>query len=162
MKKIIGTALLVAMAVSAPISCKKGEPELEQDHIISVMDNFDLPSNTEWMVILPGLGCTGCIQEGEYFVKENASNPKTFIVLTKIESLKILQHKLNIRVDTIPNVYADKESKYVLPTNNSIYPCIVHLKDGAYESHEFQSPENGNAFERLAAQLLINANNATN
>ncbi len=151
----ISIVLTIFLTMCMSFSCKKGETQLEQEHIEAMLNDVEIQKAVEWVVLLPGLGCHGCIREGEYFLKEHLDNEGVFLVLTNIESLKILQHKLGIELGSFSNVYADKEDQYVLPTMNRVYPCIVHLENGRYRSHEFQSPMNSAAFEKLAANILI-------
>lgn len=135
-------------------SCKKENKEIEHDYLETAIDKLNVNNDIKWMVILPGLGCPGCIQEGETFVKENIKNKSILFVLTKIESFKILQNKLEVKFNEHPNVYIDKKEEIVLPTGNRIYPCIVKLNKGKVVTHEFQSPNNGAAFHKLKRKII--------
>jgi hypothetical protein len=86
-------------------------------------------------------------------MKENVQNDKIFFVLTSVESLKILQEKIGIRVSDHKNVYIDANNSFNIGTNNAIYPCIVHLENGTIKEHEFQSPNNGQAFASLQSRI---------
>lgn len=152
-RNIIGLTLLFIIISGLPFSCKTGNTELEREHIESVLGNLNVSEGIKWVVVLPGLGCHGCIQEGEAFLREHIVNEKIFLVLTNIESLKILQNKLGIEVDMSCSVYVDWDDEFLLSTENMVYPCIIHLKNGRYESHEFQAPGN-NAFEKLATLIF--------
>ena len=131
------------------LSCEKTDKERETLSISNAMEQLKLNEKPTWVVILPGLGCTGCIQEGEAFVKDNITNPKIFFVVTQLQSLKILQQKIGKKIEGLPNVFIDTKNKFVIPTSNGIYPCIVQLKNGKIIEHEFQSPSNSLAFEQL-------------
>ncbi len=153
--KRITAILIIPLMMIIIFSCKKGEAKQDQEKIKFILEALEIKKEVKWVILLPGLGCDGCIKEGEYFLKQYINNENMFLVLTNIKSLKILQHKLGIKLTNLSNVYADKENRYGLTTDNKIYPCIVHLNNGQYESHEFQSPMNGNAFEKLATRILI-------
>ncbi len=71
---------------------------------------MDITDNYQWIVILPGTGCHGCIQDGEFFMKKNIGNNKVLFILTKISSLKILQQKLGLQIKDHSNIYIDKEN----------------------------------------------------
>lgn len=137
------------------LSCKKTDKERETESIKDGMEQLKLSEKTDWLVILPGLGCTGCIQEGEAFVKDNIANPKIFFVVTKLQSLKILQQKIGTKIEGRPNVFIDTKSTFSIPTSNGIYPCIVQLENGKIIDHEFQSPRNGQAFEQLKMKTTL-------
>ena len=137
-------------------SCKKSNKEIETFYLNSAVKQLSVNNTYKWAVILPGLGCNGCIQEGEAFMKEFVSNPDILFVLTKISSLKILQHKINIDIGDHRNIYIDRENLFDIPTNNAIYPCIIRLKKGEIESVEFQCPDNSMAFLKLKNQIALN------
>lgn len=148
----IRNLMLVFLIFFISASCEKGENELERDYIKSVINNLTLNETVKWMVILPGMGCHGCIQEGEVFMKDYISKSDIYFVLTKIESLKILQQKIDVELKEHSNVYIDNKVGFKIPTKNSVYPCVVYLNNGKIESHEFQSPGN-NAFEKLRSKI---------
>lgn len=99
--------------------------------------------------------CHGCIQEAEAFMKDNIENNDILFILTKISSIKILQQKIGIKVSEQPNVYIDKTDDFSIPTDNSIYPCIIKMEKGQMLDHEFQSPKNGGAFAKLNSLVSV-------
>jgi hypothetical protein len=147
--------MLFMLCLFLLLSCKKTDKERETQSISDGMEQLKLNERTNWLVILPGMGCTGCIQEGEAFVKENITNPRIFFVVTKLQSLKILQQKIGRKIEGLPNVFIDTKNSFTVPTSNGIYPCIVHLKNGKIMDHEFQSPRNGQAFEQLKLKTTL-------
>ena len=88
-----------------------------------------------------GMGCHGCIQEAEFFMKKHISNEKILFVLTNIESLKILQQKTGVEIKSHPNVYIDWNNQFKLPTDHSIYPCVIQVNKGKLQQYAFQSPK---------------------
>jgi len=70
-------------------------------------------------------------------------------VLIKISLLKILQQKINIDIKEHPNIYVDRDNVFNISADNTIYPCIIQLQNGKIMAHEFQSPKNGLAFQKL-------------
>lgn len=137
------------------LSCKKTDKERETQTISNGIEQLKLKSNTNWLIILPGMGCTGCIQEGEAFVKDNLSNPNIFFIVTNLRSLKILQQKIGKKIQGLPNVFIDHKNIFAIPTSNRVYPCIVQLNKGKIIDHEFQSPSNGQAFEQLKLKATL-------
>ena len=148
------TLLAIILIFILSVSCKKGEKELERDYIDIIIKKVNISNSTKWMIILPGLGCHGCIREGEVFMRDNINNKNILFVLTKIESLKILQKKIEINVKKYSNIYIDNKEGFNIPTKNSGYPCIAYIENGELISHEFQSPGN-NAFDTLRKQLRL-------
>ena len=130
-------------------SCREKQSKIEQNFLSAAISDLNNKNSYEWIVILPGLGCTGCIEEAELFMGEYLDINEILFVLTKTESLKILQRKINRRLKNYSNIHYDKQSELVVPTNNSIYPCILELKNNKIVSIEFSTPDNPLAFERL-------------
>lgn len=144
----------IALITLLLFSCgKKTDKEIESGYINAFLKHVNISKETNWVVILPGLGCHGCIQEGEQFMKDNVKKKGVYFILTKIESLKILQNKIGVDLKTQSNVYADKENALNIPTNNNIYPCIVRLENGKIIDHEFQCPQNSEAFNNLKERI---------
>jgi hypothetical protein len=143
--------VIVALLVG---SCKKNVQDTETDNLTTSLSKIQVEKQVKWIVVLPGLGCHGCIQEGEAFMKKHIQNKNIFFVLTKISSLKILQQKIGAQIEDCPNVYVDYDDLFNVHTDNSIYPCIARIEDGKVIEHEFQSPKNGAAFYNLRSLLL--------
>lgn len=130
------------------ISCKDKPEEVEKAFLNRAIEQIDIPMDYQWIVIIPGAGCHGCIQEGELFMKRNIEKQNILYILTKTSSVKILQQKTGVRLDEHPNIYLDTHKQFDIPTNNTIYPCVIKMKDGKVASHSFQSPQN-NAFKQI-------------
>ena len=152
MKKIILLPIVLIFVLS--ISCKKSEKELENEYILTVVDKVPMSKTTKCLIILPGLGCHGCIQEGEVFMRDNIKNTDFYFVLTKFESLKILQNKIGVKFKEHSNIYIDAKEGISIPTNNSVYPCVVYIENGEVKSHEFQAP-GSNAFDNLKKRFHL-------
>jgi hypothetical protein len=138
------------------VSCAnkpRTDKELEADALNEALHKSTSGKGFEWLVLLPGMGCHGCIQEAEAFMRDNVNNSKIIFVLTRIESLKILQQKIGAKVTDRSNVYIDKEGLFKVPSGNDIYPCIAKLENGKVAAHEFQSPKNSQAFDKLKVKI---------
>lgn len=146
MKRLISITSLFLFLLF--ISCKEKTEEIEKNFLSKSLEQIDIPMNYQWIVIIPGAGCHGCIQEGELFMKRNIENQNILYILTKTSSVKILQQKTGIHLSEYSNVYLDTKKQFDIPTDNAIYPCIVELKNGKVLSHTFQSPET-NAFRQI-------------
>lgn len=138
------------------ISCRKSQKEIEFDYINDKVESLKFGSNIKWIVILPGLGCNGCIQEGEEFMRKNVNQDQILFVLVKVESLKLLQQKVGLNIKNYNNIVIDKSNNFNLPTDNAIYPLIIELEDKKMVNYEFQSPKNGMAFSKFSEKLKAN------
>lgn len=138
----------IIIMLSCLIACNKKAEKGEKVFLSNCIEQLDFAGNYEWIVILPGTGCHGCIQDGEFFMKKNVENSKILFVLTKVSSLKILQQKLGFQIKDHSNIYIDRENMFDIPSNNSIYPCVIKLEKGKISTYAFQSPRS-NAFHLL-------------
>lgn len=144
--------ILIIIGAVFMVSCKGGSEKVEKDFLTNTLEQLKIDQAYEWVVILPGLGCHGCIQEGEFFMKKNISNTKILFVLTNISSLKILQQKIGIKINDHHNIFVDRDNRFKLPTENAIYPCIIQVKNGEILQYAFQSP-NTAAFHNMKKYL---------
>ena len=99
LKKYVYILLIVFNIIPVFISCKKSEKEIETEHLSKAIEQAWVDSDYRWIVVLPGMGCHGCIQEGEAFMRENIENKNILFVLTNTSSLKILQLKTGVKID---------------------------------------------------------------
>jgi hypothetical protein len=141
MKKI-GVKIFIVFALFVTTSCNKSPEKTEKDCLTNAVNQIMVDNQYQWIVVLPGLGCHGCIQEGELFMQNHITNRQILFILTRISSLKILQQKINIQISEHPNIYVDKKNIFAIPTDNSIYPCVIQLKNRKILNHSFQSPQN--------------------
>ncbi|RVT97201.1 hypothetical protein EOD41_19540 [Mucilaginibacter limnophilus] len=142
------------LAITIICGCGKKEPkDIEADYLVEYVKELHLQNNVKLVLILPGLGCHGCIEEGELFMKDMANNKNINFVLTKVESLKILQGKTGVNVKDHNNIIVDTDDRINVPTDNQIYPCVIHVKNGQFVSHEFQSPDNFMALANIKKQI---------
>jgi hypothetical protein len=149
--RVVIIAILVSLFLQ---SCTKSNAEIEKEEIqLYVNNNSDKIKGYDYVVFLPGLGCHGCIQEAEVFMQNYVANQHILFVLTKIESLKILQQKTGVNLKSYKNILLDKNQNFNISTANSIYPCIVKLDNEVVESYGFQSPSNSEAFSELKKKL---------
>ena len=149
MKRIIEVLLMFVFLMNA---CQQNTEKIEKECLNNAIKEANIDNNYQWVVILPGLGCHGCIQEAEFFMTEYVTEKRILFVLTKISSLKILQQKTEVRINEHSNIFVDRNNLFDMPTNNRIYPCVVQLKSGKVYKHSFQCPENA-AFYQLEQQL---------
>lgn len=145
MKKIIIIVILFPLLL---MGCKEKTENVEKAFLDKAIAQLNVPEYYKWLIIIPGSGCHGCIQEGELFMKRNIEKSDILYILTKTSSLKILQQKTGIRLGDHSNIYVDTATVFDIPTNNAIYPCIVKMDQRRVISFSFQSPSN-NAFKQI-------------
>lgn len=97
--------------------------------------------NYEMIIIMPSIGCGGCISAAEDYFKNNADDVNLLFIFTHIVSPKNLRIRLGgTRVLMKNNVILDNDDLYYLSDfEERIYPYSVKLKDGhVYRIMRFQ------------------------
>lgn len=99
----------------------------------------------ETCLIIPEVGCGGCIDGSIYFLKENLSHflkgqNKNMFILTSVNSKKIFLRTLGENNLDKYNCIWDNDNKYLISGNNSIYPLLLYLEEGEIIDAKFQTP----------------------
>ena len=143
---------LIFIVVFFLVSCHQNTKKIEKKHFSKAIEQISVDTQYKWIVVLPGMGCNGCILEAEFFMKNHIEDRRILFVLTRLSSLKIFQQKTGISIDEHPNIFVDRNNLFSIPTNNSFYPCVILLNNGKHSSHSFQDPSNA-AFRNLEENL---------
>ncbi len=104
------------------------------------------------LLIIPSVGCTGCITGAEYFINENFNKyPNAIYVFTNISSVKLMKLKMPlVPFDTSNNIIIDTMNKFYDTNNpNKIYPTVIHIKNHKVVSIDYISPEQKLSVEEL-------------
>lgn len=120
--------------------------------------NMTFDKELEHCIILPEVGCEGCIASGVNFFLNNEkyfsnTQKKNMIVFTAVNSKKMLFRTLGITSLENYYCYLDLKNDYLVGGNQSIYPLVLHLKDGVIVKAEYQSPYSENIMGQLEMEL---------
>lgn len=105
-------------------------------------------------LILPEVGCGGCIDGAVYFLNENKeyykkSQRHNMFVLTAVTSPKMALRTLNeVSLEQYYCVW-DSTNHYLSEGNNAIYPLLLYLDNGKIVKAQYQSPFAEDVFETL-------------
>lgn len=101
------------------------------------------------IIIIPGSGCSGCITVAEDFLKTQYNNPECLFILTSINSLKIINHKIGVNLSQLSNVILDYDNVYSR-YKMSMYPIVINYncKENKVKCFVYQKP-GSNAFDQL-------------
>lgn len=95
---------------------------------------IDPPNESvKYMIVIPGQGCSGCLQAARKFMKENYNRDDLGFILTKYDSYNQLRIMYGKDVIENKNVFLDKESVLYNGGFNSMYPAIVEVEDGGFK-----------------------------
>lgn len=141
MKKIIPLLLLLCL-----IACVNKHEASDKLKELYSSRNIVFDKDTEFCIVLPEVGCSGCISGCVYKIlkyKKQFDNTqkKNLIVFTSINSMKMLRR--NMEVDNLSefNCIIDSLGMYLPEGNENIYPLFIRLKDGEISDAITQSPD---------------------
>ncbi|WP_299233236.1 6-bladed beta-propeller [uncultured Bacteroides sp.] len=130
--------LFILLIVFGCVS-RKDEPAIRE------LENYLEKAETDYSycVIIPGAGCEGCISNSEYFAKEYSGHSDVLFIFTRIETLKLLKHKLGNQASLSKNILYDKENRFEVIEKgiNNIYPVVCYIKDKRVTDWCYVSPE---------------------
>lgn len=102
--------------------------------------------DVEVCIVIPEVGCSGCIAGGMYHVISNrerysVNQQKFIVVFTGINSMKMLRRDLEpISIKDL-NCIVDTTNLYLLDDNTGIYPMILKCDNGKVIEAQVQSPD---------------------
>ncbi len=106
------------------------------------------------VLMMPSVGCSGCISDAEYFVVQHFDSIEHVkFIFTKLESKKILKHKIGDSIYFNKDVFIDTNNIFIYSGNDkSIYPAIVYLSDGLIDKIEYKGPDNPTVLNTLLGE----------
>lgn len=135
--KYVSVLLLLFFSLSGCIDKEKKYIN-DMMEILSNIPSFSI-SNYNYIVVIPGVGCSGCISEAESFFLEN-KNDSVFFIFTKINSLKHLRLRVGDSINN-KNVYIDKDDVVLhYDVNKSLYPLVFDIKKKDDIKYDYLSP----------------------
>lgn len=150
--------LLLLLLCIITISCKEKDKTTNDVTKFYQEKGIFFDKELEYCVILPEVGCSGCIASGvDFFLKNKdfflKTQKKNFIVFTAVNSKKQLFRTLKLSSLADFNCCLDLKNDYLVRGNNSIYPLILHLKNGKIINAQYQSPYSENIMGQLEKEL---------
>ena len=102
--------------------------------------------DVENCIVLPEVGCSGCIAGGVYFILQHKDSfsptqKKNLVIFTAINSRKVLFRDMEIKSENEMNCILDTLNQYLTDGDNKIYPLILKLDNGKIVQAHYQSPE---------------------
>jgi hypothetical protein len=120
------------------------QPNLISDSIAKVWPDINTQNS---ILIIPGSGCEGCLDNATYFAINNLDSLRFSVVFTQAVSLKTLKFKIGENVYRHPKVKVD--SFNIIPPMDTHYPIILYPKENKMV---LVSPENPSSLTDLRAK----------
>ncbi len=97
---------------------------------IKLLDNYYDEKKPKAYIVIPNVGCNGCISQAEQLLKDEVDNPHNIkFILTNIESLKSIKIKLGLDVNNYQNIIVDKNNLFSKDGLRSIYPRVFFINE---------------------------------
>lgn len=123
------------------LSCEsKDQSKVFYEQKLNQIENL---SSFQYVIILPSLGCQGCISGVEEYLKNNIERTNVLFILTSLESLKLLQNKIGFDLKNRVNVLIDLDNDFLLTSDSSIYPIVLSMQNSKIETLHYISPDTG-------------------
>jgi len=123
--------ILFFLLLSLFLLCCKEETYYNEIANLVKSEFGDNLKDYDMIFIIPGSGCTGCINSAEDFFLENVKNKKTKFIFTYNFSKKNLILKLKKQNLEQENVLVDDRNIFYLEKyEEKIYPIAIELENG--------------------------------
>lgn len=106
--------------------CSQGKDNYA-DSVVGMLEKKIVLTKYSHIVVIPELGCGGCISEAENFFREN-KDQNIYFIFTKISSMKELRLRLgqmikqkNVLID-IQQLYAPEKEEM------NVYPIVIDIR----------------------------------
>lgn len=151
--KLTRNFLLFIAAISISCSRYHEYDKVFDSAIIELKPDFG-KEGLNAIVIIPGIGCSGCISYVESFLKDNYDNKVGVkFILTRIESKKMLIQNTGIDLKN-ENVIVDDLNVFSKGVYNSIYPTFIFFNSNGRISEIVYASTDENGLEVLINQFF--------
>lgn len=126
--------------------CNSDQNSTENISILYSDRGIIFDRETEYCIVLPEVGCGGCIAGGVRFIANNRdkfskNQNKYLVVFTAINSRKLLYRNMGFDIENELNCLIDSTDLYKVNTNMKFYPMLIKLKEGKITDIAFQHPK---------------------
>lgn len=109
-----------------------------------------------YFVIIPDIGCSGCILEATSFLMENIDQEGLYFIWTKVGSKKELKFRLGEYYERSDKVILDFENTFLKTEFDDNYPLILYFDDEKLVEKSNVKPGDLSAFRRLSIEFESN------
>jgi hypothetical protein len=126
MKSFLKFSLLSGSILFLFACSSRENPQREIERIINKCEFC--PENYNFVMLIPSLGCVGCISDAEEFLKENKDNTDYLFILEEVQSKKMLKIRLEFDFEHSERViYLNDKINFL---ENFSSPLILDVSTG--------------------------------
>lgn len=148
------SSLFILLVFLASCSGKYSEEKIQLEMVVKAITKTEPNHKIQAYVLIPNVGCTGCIGVAEQFMLNNVAKMNNVLfILTGINSPKAFKIRYREALKS-PYVLADYENIANTKELKSIYPKIFYLEKGEIVRIVESSPEaKGDVWTELKKHL---------
>ena len=109
-------------------------------------------SGSQSFLIIPDIGCSGCIYQSQEFMKKHVDTPNFYFVITSLYS--DTKYKFENLVKRTDKVFFDYENTFLDHQIVDSYPLLLNYNDSDLVYRNFIKPTDGKALENFEKQCL--------
>jgi hypothetical protein len=112
-------------------SCQSKQDYTQLEQKLTILVGENIINEIDSLVILPSVGCGGCISNAMvHLIKNSTSIESMVVIFTKISDRKAFNMTVPQTFIEHPKVYIDETNNIIIPDSISEYPTIIYLKNG--------------------------------
>jgi hypothetical protein len=104
-------------------------------------ENDKIPEEFERILIIPGVGCQGCITGAQRYFYEHHNDSSILYVFTGITDIKMFKNEIDQTYLNNNNVIVDIDNNMAVIGFHSIYPGYLGKKRAKYEFTIFEAAD---------------------
>lgn len=137
--------LIVALVAMLAGSCDSNQNSAKNIAALYSKRGIVFDKETKFCIVLPEVGCGGCIAGGVRFIANNREKFSKYqneylVVFTSINSKKLLFRNMGFDIERELNCIIDSLDCYKVKTSMKFYPMLIKLKCGQISEVYFQYP----------------------
>ena len=103
---------------------------LDKFYSNTLMKDYPNANGYKYYIVIPHMGCPGCISQAEEFLLQNQNSGDFFIIITNFSSKKSLRLKYGNVLFSCNNILIDSTNKYfAFDHERNVYPMSIKLEN---------------------------------
>lgn len=155
----MGNKIITLACICFLTCCKSLYKEQSQklQNVIQVLDSKKVSNQAKAILVIPNVGCIGCINNAEDFIVKNINKTENLVVIfTNFQYKKILKMKLGNAIYYHSNILLDDKNEVYRQGLFSQYPVIYYLRSNQIIDIQEARPDNPkNVFQELLTKLKV-------
>lgn len=129
--------LLFLLMILSSLSCHQTLNNQTSDNISSWLDKTN-KLNNDSLVIIPNVGCGGCITNAQFYFRDNQNNKSITYIFTKIDDPRMFRQVVPKELWHNDNIVIDTADYLISLGIESIYPLLIIKNEREFKQEIFE------------------------